>query len=72
VSNDITLIIIAVIAALPGTIAALTSYAALRQSRQVHESVNGLSHELRAAETGKATAEGILVGEEAQRQREAP
>lgn len=70
-------VLLAVIAAV-GTIvtSALSAYVLIRTGRieaktvETHDLVNGMSHELTAAQVGKATAEGITAGEQAQRDRD--
>lgn len=63
-------IVIALIVTLGTIVNALIGLVALRQARSTHELVNGVSHELRIAETGQAHAEGVTAGEQAQRDRE--
>lgn len=63
-------VLVAFIVTAGTVINALIGLAALRQSRQTHELVNGVSTALRTAEMGQARAEGITVGEQSQRDRE--
>ncbi len=42
----------------------------LRKVNQTHDLVNGMSHELAKAQTGRDRAEGFTEGEAAQRERQ--
>lgn len=73
-----------VIAAIPGILAAFVSYLALRQATKAKEhaadasdkatatgqAVDGVLHEFIRASSGQARAEGELVGQQAQRDRQ--
>lgn len=69
-------VIISLIGTVGAVLAALISAFALRQSAangrqavQTHELVNSRMTELLSAATGRASAEGVIAGEQAQRDR---
>ena len=64
-------VVIALIVTLGTVVNALIGLAAIRLNRSTHELVNGMSHELRDAQVGQASADGFTLGEAAQRGRTA-
>ena len=60
---------IALITMIGTVLTSFMSLIILVTARRTHDLVNGVTHELINSERGRATAEGITVGEQAQRDR---
>ena len=65
-------VIIAIIGAIVAIVNVCVTALVVVKVRDVHQLVNGMNHELRAAEKGQNQAEGFTAGEAAQRERETP
>lgn len=63
-------VIIALIGAVAATANVIVTSIVLLKTRQTHDLVNGMSHELSVAKTGQDRAEGFALGEAAERDRE--
>ena len=69
IGNNITVVLLAIIAAFPAVVAAYYGHKAATKIDLTHDLVNGQSEKLNAAIAGQAHAEGVVVGENAQRER---
>lgn len=72
IGSNFTAVLLALIAIIPATIAAIYARNAGKQANETHELVNNRMSELLTAQTSVAHAEGVLSGEQSQRDRMAP
>ena len=62
IGNNITVVMLAIIAAVPGVVAAYYGHRAATKIDLTHELVNGQSEKLNLAIAGQAHAEGVIEG----------